>query len=145
MYCWYMRDISCSTSNHYLPDEWLVQFKDYTATRTKPVHHDDVMTCKRFPHYWPFWAGNAKLDVLFALRLKKCWNNNPVAGDLKHYDVHVTWLWLLCKTLVAGHLGRLDRETKVCDTAHLPLTLRTRHWLMLKLQHRNSNEYSDRL
>ena len=71
--------------------------------------HDDVISWKHFPRYWPFCVGNSPVtgefpaqrpvtrsfDVFFDLGLNKCLTNNREAGDLRRHRTHyagiVTW------------------------------------------------------
>ena len=65
--------------------------------------HDNYMTWKRFPHYWPFVRGiyHFPLDYLHEGPIKmsfnfvvvlawaKCWTNSRFTGNLRHRNAHV--------------------------------------------------------
>ena len=76
---------------------------------SKPLHwHDDTMTWKRFPHYWPLrspvvhhnWLGCGALMCLFwwlcccflSLKKRNYWTNRQVPGDFKRRAAHLTSL-----------------------------------------------------
>ena len=66
------------------------------------VHHDDVITWKHFPRYWPFVRGIHRSPVnsphkgqwrgalMFSLNCVwiNSWVNNREAGDLRRYRAH---------------------------------------------------------
>ena len=62
--------------------------------------YDDVMTWKRFSHYWSFvkldhWTSVDSwriLHILLILARTNCWTNTRVAGDLGRHDAHVASL-----------------------------------------------------
>ena len=77
------------STSHYLNQCWPRSQLPYGVTRPQWVKTDhDVMTWKRFPHYWPFVRGihqsvvgypqrgpiNAELHVLFLVSLTKLLN-----------------------------------------------------------------------
>ena len=64
-------------------------------------YHDDVMTQKCFPYYWPYVRGihRSQVDfpnkwqvcVFFVVSMKTRWNNSWVIGNLWCYEACVTW------------------------------------------------------
>ena len=75
---------------------------DYLYTIVETVWHDDVITWKHFPHYWPFVRGFHRSPVnsphkgqwlgalLFSLICARIngWVNNGGAGDLRRYRTY---------------------------------------------------------
>ena len=72
--------------------------------------HDDVMTWKHFPHYWPFVKGihqvtggfpsqrTSNVHLMFPQTNRSI--NTWLALDLRHHDAYVTSLWWYLKTLL---------------------------------------------
>ena len=61
--------------------------------------HNDVMTWKHFPRYWPFVIGSPAhlhkgpekrgFGVFFAVSLNKLLENSGIGGDLRRHGAHV--------------------------------------------------------
>ena len=95
----------------------LIQYKDdilgfiHIVASSLSIH-DDSMTWKFFPHYWPFvrgihywrfikgihwssvasphkWAIMQSFEVSLLFGLTNCWINSQVTGDLRCHDAHM--------------------------------------------------------
>ena len=49
------------------------------------------------PHKGPVTQG---FNIFFGVRMKKWLNKAPIAGDLRHHDVHVTSLWCIYQLIL---------------------------------------------
>ena len=58
-------------------------------------YHDDVVTWKRFPHYYALVStdGFHNNKELWFLSILECWTNNRVVGEWRREEAHVTSLW----------------------------------------------------
>ena len=94
----------CSISSAFAME---IQILDHISTihgsvDSVGIHHDDVITWKHFPRYWPFvrgihwwpvhsphkgqWRGALMFSLICAWI--NCWVNNSKAGDLRLHQAH---------------------------------------------------------
>ena len=94
--------------------DWSIEFMMTISiaiyTHVTGVHHDDVITWKHFPRYWPFVMGNHRSSVdsphkcqwRGALKFSLIctwtngWANNRAVGDLRRHRAHYEVIVMFC-------------------------------------------------